>query len=236
MNVFFLCLGSEDTLEDKIAALTKVFVDVANEVKLMELRLKKAKAIKERLERLRRSHDYMDDVTVHEIEKCLAQSKNNNPYLEEKLDKYKILKEKIEQQEGDPAYLTVSGFKLLQEKHAKAKQVLQTIQTSESNNLTSQKSFNNQLNVKEGTSSELECVICLELPVKQVFSCLEHHILCRKCDAKVDKCPICRQSFKTTPTTRHRLAEKIILRLKTSIRTNWQKPRSNYKNNPDCDA
>ena len=197
-----------------MAALTALFLEVAKDVKTMETHLKKAIAVKDRLTRIQRSNDYMDDATVREIEKTLTSSKSNNIYLVEKLDKYKDLKVKLDKQLSDPSLMTESSLKVLQIKVDKAKQVLQTIQNCGSNSITTEKGFNAQLNMKEGASSELECVICLELPPKQVFSCTEQHILCSNCNSRVEKCPICRQNFKATPTTRNRLAEKIILRLK----------------------
>jgi hypothetical protein len=154
----------------------------------------------------------MDDLTVQEIEKTLATANGSNPYLEDKLSKYKELKLNIDEQEHDPAFLTEASYKNLKLKVEKAKQVLQTIQTAE--NIRSEKGFNAHMNVKQSTSSELKCVICMELPISKVFSCTEQHILCSKCNLKIDKCPVCRQDFKTTPTSRNRLAEKIILRLK----------------------
>jgi hypothetical protein len=195
-----------------VSALTTLFVDVSKQDKTMQTHLRKAKTLRDRLNRYRMSPDLMDDLTVHEIEKTLASTKNSNPYLEDKLSKYKELKQKIEQQEYDPAFLTEASYKTMQLKVEKAKQVLQTIQTAD--NIRSEKGFNAHMNVKQGTTSELECVICMELPIKHVFSCTEQHIVCSKCNLKIDKCPICRQDFKATPTSRNRLAEKIILRLK----------------------
>ncbi len=72
------------------------------------------------------------------------------------------------------------------------------------------------LQVQEKAQRELECVICLEVPKRQtqVVSCLEHHLICSECNKhQLESCPVCRQNFRVTPSTRNRLAEKMIQQL-----------------------
>ena len=72
------------------------------------------------------------------------------------------------------------------------------------------------LQVHEKAQRELECVICIEVPQRetQVFSCVEHHLICLDCSRHdLELCPVCAQSFKDAPLTRNRLAEKMILQL-----------------------
>ena len=81
-----------------------------------------------------------------------------------------------------------------------------------------EKNLQEVLKVQENASRELECIICYEVPLApaQVFSCREHHLLCRECKSNINiwSCPVCRQNFKRNPPARNRLAEKMILALK----------------------
>jgi hypothetical protein len=72
------------------------------------------------------------------------------------------------------------------------------------------------LQVQEKAQKELECVVCLDVPRKsaQVFSCLEHHLICSQCYQRaLSFCPVCRQNFWVTQPARNRLAEKMIEQL-----------------------
>jgi galactose-1-phosphate uridylyltransferase len=72
------------------------------------------------------------------------------------------------------------------------------------------------LQVQEKARRELECNVCLEVPRRkaQVFSCLQHHLICSECNKhEFESCPVCRQNFRETPRTRNRLAEKMIEQL-----------------------
>ena len=81
-----------------------------------------------------------------------------------------------------------------------------------------EKNLQDVLKVHENASRELECVVCYEVPLAptQVFSCTEHHLLCRECKSNINilSCPVCRQNFQRKPPTRNRLAEKMIVALK----------------------
>ena len=69
------------------------------------------------------------------------------------------------------------------------------------------------LDVQQEICQELECVICLEVPLasKRVFSCSQHHLICDNCAGHVLKsCPVCQENFVKSPPTRNRLAEKIL--------------------------
>ena len=73
------------------------------------------------------------------------------------------------------------------------------------------------LQVHEKARSELECVICLEVPSMpnaQIFSCLEDHLFCSVCKKRpLPSCAVCRQNFTENPPKRRRLAEKMIQQL-----------------------
>ena len=74
-----------------------------------------------------------------------------------------------------------------------------------------EESFNEVLEVQQEALKELECVICLDVPKEDVFSCTEHHILCSGCKQKgLLKCPICQQDFAISPPTRNRVAKRMI--------------------------
>jgi hypothetical protein len=76
--------------------------------------------------------------------------------------------------------------------------------------------MNALLEVREKARRELNCAICMKAPMKetQVFSCLEHHLICLDCSkCNLEFCLVCKQSFKETPQTRNFLAEKMILKL-----------------------
>jgi hypothetical protein len=76
--------------------------------------------------------------------------------------------------------------------------------------------MNAMLKVQEKAFRELECVICLTVPKRetQVFSCLEHHLMCSDCNKhRLESCPVCRQNFRRILPARNRLAEKMIQQL-----------------------
>lgn len=45
-------------------------------------------------------------------------------------------------------------------------------------------------------NENLICPICLRLPDKQIFQCINGHAICAKCCESVKTCPHCRVSFK----------------------------------------
>jgi hypothetical protein len=72
------------------------------------------------------------------------------------------------------------------------------------------------LQVQEKARRELECNVCHKVPRRetQVFSCMQHHLICSECNKeKFESCPVCQQNFRETPPTRNLLAEKIIQQL-----------------------
>jgi hypothetical protein len=84
------------------------------------------------------------------------------------------------------------------------------------NRFIKSKKKNAMLQVQEKAQGELECVICMEVSKKdtQVFSCLEHHLICLDCSKRIlQECPVCKQNFRRTRLSRNRLAEKMILQL-----------------------
>ena len=69
----------------------------------------------------------------------------------------------------------------------------------------------------EEKEKELECPVCLEIATVPIFMCLELHLICSDCRAKLVECPECRQPYSGKPK-RHRYAEKTaeeLVRLKT---------------------
>ena len=77
--------------------------------------------------------------------------------------------------------------------------------------------FASMLQVQENIRQDLECVVCIEMPLPsiQIFSCQENHLLCINCKNHPDisKCPYCRQDFAMIPAQRNRLAEKMVAKL-----------------------
>ena len=121
--------------------------------------------------------------------------------LEEKLVKARKIEKEIEQKQNDPNFLSGEILIATQNKIEKTKQVLKTMQPID----------NGREALKQKACKDLECVVCLDVPTGEVFSCTEHHILCSECKHKIIMfCPICRQNFVKQPPTRNRLAEKMI--------------------------
>ena len=79
---------------------------------------------------------------------------------------------------------------------------------------TSVEQLKSVLQVQENACRELECIVCIEVPLppNQIFSCSNQHLLCTKCKINpvISKCPLCKQDFAKTPAERNRLAEKMI--------------------------
>ena len=95
---------------------------------------------------------------------------------------------------------------------------IEVAESSVQTSVQAEKNLQDVLKVHEEASRELECVICYEVPLAsaQVFSCIEHHLLCNDCkfNRALLSCPVCRQDFQRIPPTRNRLAEKMIRALK----------------------
>ena len=134
--------------------------------------------------------------------------------MHQKITQADILNREIISLENDSSFCNDADLNLLNLKIENAEKSFSLLctPTQDSKNLTE------VLNVHEDLSKELECVICLEVPLSnsQVFSCSEHHLLCSECknNPSVLSCPICRQNFNSSPATRNRLAEKMIQTLK----------------------
>ncbi len=112
----------------------------------------------------------------------------------------------------NPAFLSISSVDKLKDELGRVKNVFHSISSQGS---MMEAGLDAILRVQTEARDELECVVCLEVPSKdiQVFSCLQHHLLCSDCAKQIHgTCPICRQNFKKVPLARNRLAEKMIQR------------------------
>ena len=201
INIFS---GEKDQLEISIADLQIHVTTIKREIEKLEEKIRNAKSIQQDLDQLNALKDYMPG----EISKVDAEKSKS---LTEPLK----IKEQIEQKLEDPSYLSPVQLIVAQLNLEKAKHAINSVNTSESANNGALESLNAVLEVQQKAREELECVVCLEVPDGNVFSCSEQHILCSKCKQKIILlCPICRQNFTKTPPTRNKLAEKMILKLK----------------------
>jgi flavin-binding protein dodecin len=131
----------------------------------------------------------------------------------DKLQKAITVITKISAIHRNPDFLPLSGIEKLKEELGKVQTVFKNISLQ---GPSMEAGLDAILKVQNEARDELECVVCLEVPLLgvQVFSCLQHHLLCSDCAKKIlQSCPVCRQNFKQNPPIRNRLAEKMIQRL-----------------------
>lgn len=69
---------------------------------------------------------------------------------------------------------------------------------------------------------ELECPICLELPVKPVFQCSNGHLICKLCHSKVLICPVCRTKLDQGKPLRNLTAEQFLENLNNNSSTSYR--------------
>jgi hypothetical protein len=132
-----------------------------------------------------------------------------------RLERATKINAKISEIERNPTFLQFSDIGQLKDELDNVKLVFQSI-SSQGSLVEKGLHVDDILKVQDEARGELECVVCLEVPSKgmQVFSCLEHHLLCSDCAKQIlGACPICRQNFKKVPLARNRLAKKMIKRL-----------------------
>ena len=177
----------------------------------MKESVRSAQSLQEHLDKLTTSEDFMSNETIDETKEKVSRKRKKLQDLEERLSKAKKVNEEIDQKKQNPKFLTKELIAATLERIEKTQQVLTTMTGS---NNASEISFNQVLQVQTDACKELECVVCLQVPRTEVFSCTEHHILCSDCKNKILRlCPVCRQNFAKIPPARNRLAEKMILRL-----------------------
>ena len=194
-----------------MATLQTSFDNLTEEIENFEQKVKTAKAIQENLEKISNSEEFLTDEEINKSEKQISKKRKILQDLEEKVSKAKRLKEEIQQNVKDPSYLTKEHITLNEKKIENAKKSLKKMYFSKG---SLEESFNEVLEVQQEALKELECVICLDVPKEDVFSCTEHHILCSRCKQKdLLKCPICQQDFAIFPPTRNRVAKRMIQKL-----------------------
>jgi hypothetical protein len=153
---------------------------------------------------IRSSEDWINLQGQQQLQEEISSAK-------EKTRKAIPILDRISTIERNPAFLHLSDIEQLNEELGKVKIVFQNISLQGPS-----MELDAILKVKTEARDELECVVCLEVPSLgfQVFSCLEHHLLCSDCAKHIlQSCPVCRQNFMQNPPTRNRLAEKMIQRL-----------------------
>ena len=194
-----------------MSVLQNKFANVTKEVETLEESARVAQSLQERLDKLTSSEDFMSNETIDQTTEKVSLKRKKLEDLEERLSKAKRVKGEIDHMKQDPKFLTKELLATTLERIEKTQQVLTTMTGS---NNASEISFNQVLQVQTDARKELECVVCLQVPRTEVFSCTEHHILCSDCKNKILRlCPVCRQNFAKIPPARNRLAEKMILRL-----------------------
>ena len=194
-----------------MATLQTSFNNITEEIKNLGQKVKTAKAIHEEIENISNSEEFLTDDEIVKKEKNISNKRKILQNLEENVSTAKRLKEEIQQKESDPSYLTKEHITLNEKKIENAKKALNKMHLSKG---SFEESFNEVLEVQQEALKELECVICLDVPKEDVFSCTEHHILCLGCKQKgLLTCPICRQDFAISPPARNRIAKIIIQKL-----------------------
>ena len=160
-------------------------------------------------------------VETEKVEREIADLKSSQEFMTEDViveAKQKIIKaqqinEKISALQLSPLLLaSVKNETKLEIE--KAKEALKSFGSTTQDR--SKETLNSVLQAEQDARQELECVICLDVPLvdTHVFSCLEQHLMCETCcQHNLRSCPVCRQSFNLTPPARNRLAEKMIRRL-----------------------
>ena len=194
-----------------MATLQTSFNNITEEIKNLGQKVKTAKTIHEDIEKISNLEGFLTDDEIVKKEKNISKKRKILQDLEENVSKAKRLKEEIQQKESDPSYLTEEHITLNEKKIKNAKNALKKMHLSKG---SFEESFNEVLEVQQEALKELECVICLDVPKEDVFSCTEHHILCSRCQQKdLLKCPICQQDFAIFPPTRNRVAKRMIQKL-----------------------
>ena len=207
----FYVSGNEGHLDQNVATLQASFNNITEEINNLGQKVKTAKAIHKDIEKISNLEGFLTDDEIVKKEKNISKKRKILQDLEENVSKAKRLKEEIQQKESDPSYLTEEHITLNEKKIKNAKNALKKMHLSKG---SFEESFNEVLEVQQEALKELECVICLDVPKEDVFSCTEHHILCLGCKQKgLLKCPICRQDFAIYPPTRNRVAKRMIQKL-----------------------
>lgn len=80
-----------------------------------------------------------------------------------------------------------------------------------------------------------ECPVCLEPPADRVLQCVHGHIMCSRCRARTDKCPVCRVTMGPR-YIRCLLADHLLSLLRPVIRRNHSKPDSISTPNEDVEV
>lgn len=66
---------------------------------------------------------------------------------------------------------------------------------------------------------ELECPVCLLIPRGgPVLQCILGHLVCRDCQPRLNKCPVCQANFNKPNVTRNFLAETLLLSIQRGCR------------------
>ena len=213
-HYIFFSADTQKKLEINVAGLQKTYSNIKKEVQALKEKIKCANDIKLDLEKLKTSQDYMPDAEITVTQRDLLQKQKAVDDLQAKLSRAEKIKNEMNQKTQSPLFLTDSQIKTAQKKIEMAKDAIKIIQMSENNEDSALLRLNEVLQVQQEARKELECVICLDVPRKDVYSCTEHHILCENCKHQnLLLCPICRQDFMKTPPARNRLAEKMIQKL-----------------------
>jgi hypothetical protein len=191
----------------------KELMELRNEIKNLESSISKSAALQCKLENLERqisemssSRNCINLLGQHHLQEAIKDATDKHA-------KAIAIKAKVSEIERNPAFLQLSDIEQLMDR-------LGTV-----NSIFHNKSLQGPLleaeldailKVQNEAKDELECIVCLEVPLQgiKVFSCLEHHLLCSDCAKRIlQSCPVCRQNFTKTPPTRNRLAEKMIQHL-----------------------
>jgi hypothetical protein len=225
-----------------VNSLEEYFSKASREKEELELKLVKAVDLQNQLEELKSSEDFLAQENIDKLreettakerrlersvalnqqlvqaEECIASNKNSGDFLKPRkeqqiqnriqfkksvIEKAAALQGEIAETENNPELLSDVLLKSMNERLELLNNVLKKIQT--------------QGQIPEDARKELQCVSCSRIPEigTQVFSCLQHHLICSDCIKKnLTFCLICNQNFLQISVTRNNLAEKMITTLK----------------------
>ena len=131
-----------------------------------------------------------------------VQIQNRIQFKKSIIEKASTLQGEIAQTEKDPEFLNETSLETMKGKLESLNKVLKKI----------------QVKIPEESRRELQCVRCVKIPEigSQVFSCLEHHLICSDCvKLNLKFCLKCDQKFGEIPIARNSLAERMIRSFKS---------------------
>ena len=185
--------------------------NIRNEIENLQKKLVQTEILEKKVGDLKSSQEYMTEYAIVEAQQQIVKA-------QQQILKAEQINEAISTLQMNPLLQASSKNEIISkiEKGQDALRELGSTTQYMSPQDSSHETLNAVLQAQQDARRELECVICLDVPLvdTRVFSCLEQHLMCATCcQQNLRSCPVCRQSFGQTPPARNRLAEMMISRL-----------------------